>query len=196
MITGHFGLASAVKAHERWVPLWALMLSSVWLDVIFIPLFAANVETISDAPGTKGGYGDSIIHADYTHSLLGAVLIALVTGQLIGLSPANALPPADLLRINLARPPVQGTEANRLGALAGDEGGFPNGRRLTDDVVDIELQVLAGALLDEGDGEIGESGVPYAAIGDGVDASDRPPLSTFPYQGTPVSGYDQDGQPS
>ena len=80
MITGHFGLASAVKAHERWVPLWVLMLSSVWLDVIFIPLFAANVETISDAPGTNGGYGDSIIHADYTHSLLGAVLIALVTG--------------------------------------------------------------------------------------------------------------------
>jgi membrane-bound metal-dependent hydrolase YbcI (DUF457 family) len=80
VITGHFGLASAVKAHERWVPLWVLMLSSVWLDVIFIPLFAANVETISDAPGTNGGYGDSIIHADYTHSLLGAVLIALVTG--------------------------------------------------------------------------------------------------------------------
>lgn len=82
MITGHFGLASAVKAHERWVPLWALMLSSVWLDVIFIPLFAADVETISDAPGTNGGYGDSIIHADYTHSLVGAVLIALVTGLL------------------------------------------------------------------------------------------------------------------
>jgi membrane-bound metal-dependent hydrolase YbcI (DUF457 family) len=83
MIAGHFGLASLVKAQERFIPLWALMLATVWLDVVFIPLLAAGVETIEDAPGTDGGYGDSIIHADYTHSLLGAVLIAVVTGALV-----------------------------------------------------------------------------------------------------------------
>jgi hypothetical protein len=80
VITGHFGFAAAVKARERFVPLWALMLATVWLDVLFIPTFAAGVETIDDAPGTDGGYGDVIIHADYTHSLVGAALIAIATG--------------------------------------------------------------------------------------------------------------------
>lgn len=80
MVTGHFGLAAGVKGREQLVPLWALMLAAVWLDVIFIPLFAAGAETIDDAPGTDGGYGDVIIHADYTHSLVGAAIIALGTG--------------------------------------------------------------------------------------------------------------------
>ena len=80
MVTGHFGLAAGVKSKEQFVPLWALMLATVWLDVLFIPLFAAGAETIDDAPGTDGGYGDVIIHADYTHSLVGAAIIAFVTG--------------------------------------------------------------------------------------------------------------------
>lgn len=117
-------------------------------------------------------------------------LVQLLTGQLIGLSAANALPPADLLRINLARP-AGGTDQNvmtgRLGALDGDAAGFPNGRRLRDDVVDIELRVLSGLLL----------GAPYndganPLLGDGVNASDRPYLNVFPYQGTPISAFDQD----
>jgi hypothetical protein len=56
------------------------MLATVWLDVLFIPTFAAGVETVDDAPGTDGGYGDVIIHADYTHSLAGAAVIAIATG--------------------------------------------------------------------------------------------------------------------
>src|SRR5512132_3466775 len=56
------------------------MLASVWLDILFIPLLAAGAESIDDVPGTDGGYGDVIIHADYTHSLVGAILISLVTG--------------------------------------------------------------------------------------------------------------------
>lgn len=117
-------------------------------------------------------------------------LIQLLTGQVIGLSAPNALPPADLLRLNLAVPAVAGTQANRLAALAGDAGGFPNGRRLTDDVVDIELRVLAGELLDA-DGIIDGTSIPYSALGDGVDGSAVPGISTFPYQGTAAAGYDQ-----
>lgn len=117
-------------------------------------------------------------------------LIKLLTGQLAGLSETNALPPADLLRLNLAVAPVQGTPENRLGALQGDTGGFPNGRRLTDDVVDIELRVLAGELLDD-DGIIDGTNLPYSILSDGVDANDRPELGTFPYVGSPVAGYDQ-----
>ena len=80
MIAGHFGFAALVKARERQVPLWALMLATVWLDVIFVPLFVAGVETIETVSGTKGGYGTGIIHADYTHSAPGALVIAGVFG--------------------------------------------------------------------------------------------------------------------
>lgn len=80
MIAGHFGFAAAVKAKAPRAPLWALMLASVWLDVIFVPLFAAGIEPIEKVPGTSGGYGEGIIHADYTHSLVGALVIALVFG--------------------------------------------------------------------------------------------------------------------
>src|ERR1700748_3310553 len=81
MIAGHFGFAALVKARERQVPLWALMLATVWLDVVFIPLYAAGIESIETVPGARdGAYGAGIIHADYTHSLLGALFIAGIFG--------------------------------------------------------------------------------------------------------------------
>lgn len=83
MIAGHFGFAAAVKAKAPRAPLWALMLASVWMDVIFVPLFAAGIEPIEKLPGTRGGYGEGVIHADYTHSLVGALVIA-VTFALVG----------------------------------------------------------------------------------------------------------------
>jgi membrane-bound metal-dependent hydrolase YbcI (DUF457 family) len=82
MIAGHFGFAAAVKSRERAVPLWALMLATQWLDVIFVPLFLIGVESIDPVAGTTGGYGNVIIHADYTHSLLGAAVIAVLSGLL------------------------------------------------------------------------------------------------------------------
>ncbi|HEV8682442.1 MAG TPA: permease [Actinomycetota bacterium] len=80
MVAGHFGFAAGVKAAERRAPLWALMLATAWLDVLFAPLYAAGIETLASVPGTLGGYGDVIIHADYTHSLVGAAIIAVVFG--------------------------------------------------------------------------------------------------------------------
>jgi hypothetical protein len=65
-------------------PLWALMLATVWLDVVFAPLLAAGVERIENVPGTSGGYGKAIIHADYTHSLLGALILAALFGLVAG----------------------------------------------------------------------------------------------------------------
>jgi membrane-bound metal-dependent hydrolase YbcI (DUF457 family) len=56
------------------------MLATVWLDIVFVPLLAAGLETIAPVPGMEPGYGRSIIHADYTHSLVGAVLLALLFG--------------------------------------------------------------------------------------------------------------------
>jgi hypothetical protein len=56
---------------------------------------------------------------------------------------ANKFRPSEMLRLNLSTP-VTG-QPNRLGVIGGDLQGFPNGRRLTDDVVDISLQAVAGA---------------------------------------------------
>lgn len=80
MIAGHFGFAALMKSRERQVPLWALMLAVVWLDILFVPLFLSHIETIEPVPGTHGGYGNGIIHADYTHSLAGALLLSALFG--------------------------------------------------------------------------------------------------------------------
>jgi Domain of unknown function (DUF4331) len=88
-------------------------------------------------------------------------------------------PPAvDTLKLNLGIPPAAGDE-DRFGVIGGDTAGFPNGRRLADDVVDIELQVVAGFLKGN-----------KVPLGDGVDRNDKPFLSTFPYLAPPTSGFD------
>lgn len=75
MIVGHYGLAAAVKAREPATPLWTLMLATVWLDVLFVPLLAVGVESLERVPGA-GVYGGVVIHADYTHSLVGAAILS------------------------------------------------------------------------------------------------------------------------
>jgi membrane-bound metal-dependent hydrolase YbcI (DUF457 family) len=78
VITGHFGLAAGAKSADYRAPLWSLMLATVWLDVVFVPLVLLNIETIETPPG--GGYGSSVIHADYTHSLVGALVLSAAFG--------------------------------------------------------------------------------------------------------------------
>jgi hypothetical protein len=86
-------------------------------------------------------------------------------------------PPAvDTIKVNLGVPPAD-TE-DRFGVIGGDTAGFPNGRRLGDDVVDIELQVVAGFLKDN-----------KVPLGDGVDKNDKPFLSSFPYLAWPWDGF-------
>ena len=80
MIAGHFGLAAAVKGREPQLPLWALMLATVWLDIVFVPLFLMGVETITVPEGEPAGYGHAIIQADYTHSVVGALLLLALFG--------------------------------------------------------------------------------------------------------------------
>ena len=81
MIAGHFGFAAAVKSRTPAAPLWALMLACVWLDVVFVPLLAAGIESIDSVPGApKGAYGAAIIHANYTHSLIGAIVLSALFG--------------------------------------------------------------------------------------------------------------------
>jgi Domain of unknown function (DUF4331) len=84
--------------------------------------------------------------------------------------------PSEMLRLNLSVPVAD--QPNRLGLLAGDKQGFPNGRRLTDDVVDIEVQALEGAAQS---GKI----VDALAAGDKVDVNDQKFGRTFPYLALP-----------
>ena len=88
--------------------------------------------------------------------------------------PANGTP-SEVLRLNMSIAPTAGPK--RLAVLEKDTAGFPNGRRLADDVVDISLQVLMGELV----------GTPND-LGDGVDANDVAFASAFPYVALPHSG--------
>jgi hypothetical protein len=84
MIAGHFGFAAGVKAAEQPTPLWALMLGTVWLDIVFVPLLLMGIETLQPAADAAGSYGANIIHADYTHSLVGAAALSAVYGGAFG----------------------------------------------------------------------------------------------------------------
>jgi hypothetical protein len=113
----------------------------------------------------------------------------LVQVFLTGLPGANQPPnvvPAEMIRLNVAVPIT--AQPNRLGAIANDLGGFPNGRRLTDDVVDISLRVVAGVLVP------GFNKEPNNLLTDGVDANDKAFLSTFPYVALPHRGTDSRGR--
>ena len=92
--------------------------------------------------------------------------------------PANFVP-AEELRLNMSVPVT--ASPSRLGVLGGDLQGFPNGRRLGDDVIDIAVQALEGAAQT---GQI----VDALKDGDGVDANDVAFSDTFPYLALPHTG--------
>jgi len=115
----------------------------------------------------------------------------LVPVFLTGLPELN-MPPAvsasDMLRLNTTIPPCEpGTcaEYSPLGVIAGDVAGFPNGRRLADDIIDVALRVTEGVLIPGHD--------PFVdTLGDGVNVNDRAFGANFPYVGLPWSGSDTD----
>jgi hypothetical protein len=94
-------------------------------------------------------------------------------------------PVADLLRLNTGVAPTPEANRKRMGLIAGDGAGFPNGRRLTDDVVDIATRVVAGGILNSK-----FNVAPNNLLGDGVAATDVPTQETFPYVHFAYSGRD------
>jgi hypothetical protein len=96
-----------------------------------------------------------------------------------GCTAAQAGPIADLLRLNTGIAPTEFAAAKRLGFIAGDNAGFPNGRRPLDDVVDIAERAVAGIL----------AGAKYnTAVGDGVNTAATPLPATFPFEAPAYSG--------
>ena len=94
-------------------------------------------------------------------------------------------PVADLLRLNTGVAPTPPASANRLGLLGGDPAGFPNGRRLFDDVTDVALRLVVGGVL---------KGAPFSTsplnsrLGDGVNVNDAPYRIEFPYLASAPAG--------
>ncbi|MFN0126319.1 MAG: DUF4331 domain-containing protein [Verrucomicrobiales bacterium] len=97
-------------------------------------------------------------------------------------------PVADLLRLNLGVPATPPASASRLGVLGGDGAGFPNGRRLGDDVVDIALRLVVGSVLAPPAGYNPAIG---GRLGDGVNSNDVAYRTAFPYLGSCPSGRDR-----
>jgi hypothetical protein len=94
------------------------------------------------------------------------------------------------LRLNVAIAPAAAIcQGNVLGVIGGDNAGFPNGRRIEDDVVDIELRVVGGVL------DPVFNVAPNNKLGDGANKNDKPCLAQFPYLSTPHQGYDHDHHP-
>ena len=89
---------------------------------------------------------------------------------------------SEMLRLNTAIAPCS-TDCSTLGVIGGDVAGFPNGRRLSDDIIDVSLRVVLGVLLPDHQALAD-------TIGDGVDANDVPFLNAFPYVAYPSSGSD------
>jgi hypothetical protein len=116
-------------------------------------------------------------------------------------------PVADMLRLNTAINATAKASRKRMGPLAGDSAGFPNGRRVTDDVVDIAMRAVAGGLCGvpinaapagsaatligctAGGGSFTNTQV--GLLGDGVNVNDVPTQEVFPYVAFAQSGRDR-----
>jgi hypothetical protein len=119
------------------------------------------------------------------HAIL---LTGIPSGVVPGFQNFTGPKPADMLRLNVAVPPTT-SNPNALGLVGGDAAGFPNGRRVFDDVVSIELKAIAGAtipLVDPSYTPDGAVGLVSSYLTPGTDRYQ----ASFPYLGTPHDGYD------
>ena len=120
------------------------------------------------------------------------LLTGIPAGIIKGFTNFTGTVLADMLRLNTSVPPTPSAKQSIYGLLGGDAAGFPNGRRVTDDVVAIELRALAGVTYPL----IDKTFKPDAAAGqltDGLTPGSvhAPYLGQFPYLGVPYSGYNE-----
>lgn len=147
------------------------------VDRVLDPEVPKLVETIYGIPAPKGPRQDlfEIFLTGIAKATDGPIQQDLNSQLLNADTDPARFVPAEELRLNMAVPPA--AEPNRLGVLGGDVAGFPNGRRLADDVLDIGLQALEGAAV---------NGIVEAlAAGDNVPENDAKFAERFPYVGLP-----------
>jgi len=118
---------------------------------------------------------------------LAAILLTGIPGGIVpGFQNYTGSTQADFLRLNMAIKPS--ASPNPLGLIGGDAAGFPNGRRVFDDIVSVELRAIAGATIPLVDPSFTPDGA-ASVIKDGTSNTNAPYLNKFPYLGTPASGY-------
>ncbi len=133
---------------------------------------------------------EALVSSGAARTDLEAILLTgLPPGIVPGFQNFTGPTPADMLRLNTAIPPAR--KPNELGVIGGDLAGYPNGRRVFDDVVTIELRAIAGVTYPL----VKPSYVPDAAakvVTDGLTSASVPSgyLNHFPFLGVPYSGYD------
>jgi hypothetical protein len=113
-------------------------------------------------------------------------LVQVFLTGLPGLNKPDGVQPSEMLRLNLDTPlcgKAGAPACNRLGVIGDDPQGFPNGRRLADDIIDVSLRVVEGHLL-------GQNEPTSGVLGDGVAQNDLSFRSSFPYLALPHSGSD------
>ncbi len=113
-------------------------------------------------------------------------LVPVFLTGLEGLNQPPTVQASEMLRLNTTIPPCDPdtcADYSTLGVIGGDLAGFPNGRRLADDIIDVSLRVTEGVLIPDHDPNADN-------LGDGVDANDASFLSRFPYLALPHSGSD------
>ena len=154
--------------------------------------YVAHPELASLLPALYPGVFPNLEKLDQAGTSRADLLAILLTGIPSGIVPGfqnfTGSTEADMLRLNVAVPPAKKPQI--LGLIAGDAAGFPNGRRVFDDVVTVELRAIAGvtyALVNKGytpDVAAGE-------ITDGLTPKDvkNPYLNHFPYLGVPYCGF-------
>ena len=121
--------------------------------------------------------------------LVAILLTGLPSGIVPGFQNFTGPAPADMLRLNMAIP--SSSDPNIYGILGGDLAGYPNGRRVQDDVVAIELRAIAGATYPLIDPSFTPDGA-ASLLTDGTTPASNPIpfLSAFPYLGVPGNGFD------
>jgi hypothetical protein len=127
--------------------------------------------------------------------LLAILLTGIPTGVVPGFQNYTGSTQADMLRLNVAIPPSTSGVSN-LGLIGGDPGGYPNGRRVFDDVATIEIRAVAGATLPLVDPTYTADGAAGAvSMGLTSGPTDLTAMGTerylteFPYLGVPHSGF-------
>ncbi len=172
------------------------------VNEVVVPVGAKDLFNAS-VPADDGQFLDGVLNPELP-GLLNALygievpegerndLVAIYLTGIPGINQPPDVVASEQLRLNMAIPPTAPDAASPLGAIGGDPAGFPNGRRLEDEVVDISLRVVAGILFGE-DGIALDSEFnvePNNQLGDGVDTNDVPFRDAFPYVALAHAGFE------
>ncbi|MGT2532807.1 DUF4331 domain-containing protein [Streptomyces nojiriensis] len=147
------------------------------VDKVLDPILPKLIQQVYGIPAPPAPRNDLVeIYLTGICKTCGPIKADLNAHRLNGDARLRDIVPAEELRLNMAVPPT--ANPNRYGVLAGDLAGFPNGRRLTDDVIDISLQAVEGAA------QTGQL-IPALADGDKVNTNEVPFGTSFPYLALP-----------